>query len=115
MRCGPAWRLRCEGGGCGIIGRDGEPRRWEHGESKVGRSKVVKSKTTTPAVFDFTTFDLPTFDPHFACNPAMTTSRNSRARLASASTPSGLSGRGTSGAKMFSHDSDIARPVNATG
>src|SRR5262245_37781097 len=52
---------------------------------------------------------------HLLCNPAITTSKNSRDRLASASTPSGLSGRDTSGAKIFSHDSDMVSPVNATG
>src|SRR5262249_17043884 len=51
----------------------------------------------------------------YACNPWMTISRNSRARRASASTPSGFAGRGTAGAKMFSQQSGIVRPVNANG
>src|SRR5438876_917018 len=39
------------------------------------------------------------FFPSAARSPAITTSRNSRALCAKASTPSGLSGLGTSGAK----------------
>ncbi len=38
-------------------------------------------------------------------NPAMTVSRNTRARRARLLTPSGVGGRGTSGAKMFSQHS----------
>ncbi len=50
-----------------------------------------------------------------ACRPRITTSRNSRARRARASTPLGSSGRGMTGAKMFSQQSGIVRPVKATG
>ena len=45
----------------------------------------------------------------------MTTSMNSRARLAKESTPSGLAGRETAGAKMFSKDKAMSRPVKASG
>jgi len=49
------------------------------------------------------------------CSPLMTTSRNSRARFANASTPAGSAGRGSSGAKIFSQHNGIFRPVKATG
>src|SRR5262245_10011354 len=52
---------------------------------------------------------------HLAWSPLITTSRNSRARRANASTPSGLVGRGITGAKMFSQHNGIFRPVKATG
>ena len=47
-------------------------------------------------------------------SPATTYSRYSRARRASWSTPSGLSGGGTSGAEMFSQHSGSLRPLLAT-
>ena len=49
------------------------------------------------------------------CSPSITVCRNSRARLASTSKPSGFDGRGTTGAKIFSQQSGIFSPVNATG
>ena len=48
------------------------------------------------------------------CKPLVTISRNSRARRASSSIPSGCMGRGMSGAKMFSQQSGMSRPVKAT-
>ena len=51
----------------------------------------------------------------YVWRPWITVSRNTRARRARSSTPSGVSGRGTSGAKMFSQHSGIFRPVKATG
>ena len=50
-----------------------------------------------------------------ACNPRVTTSRNSRARRARASIPAGSVGAGISGAEMFSQQSGMSRPVKATG
>ena len=49
------------------------------------------------------------------CKPVSTDSINSRERRASASTPRGSAGRGTSGSKMFSNASGIVRPVFITG
>ena len=49
-----------------------------------------------------------------ACKAGITISRNSRARRARASTPAGSVGRGIAGAKIFSQQSGIFRPVKAT-
>ncbi len=49
------------------------------------------------------------------CNPRVTTSRNSRARRAIAFNAFGLRRTRDQGAKMFSQQSGISRPVEATG
>ena len=45
----------------------------------------------------------------------MTVSRNSRGGWAMASTPSGVTGRGSTGAEIFSQHKGMVSPVKATG